>query len=477
MSLPIDFKTCILNEFDQLETTWNNWGQGKVFWRTGNTLDACVDFIVAAQTAWGADDPDIKLRQGALQTMLQDGYQLFLKVYANDKANNFDPLIKDVSWWDDYGWWGITFLKIYANFDALFGSASSDASTDCYQADALTKDRCLQHAIDCWSILVKYAWLDANQRSGIPAHPVAGGCWNNYFDNSSGGVQNTVTNAAFLVLSIRLYFATKENSARQQESQGFLNTACAQYRWFGEWFINRGIFAYRSPMPDQIYYWVLERPVVATSSYNKEGQPPYAQDQKWSGDQGLILGGLAGLLAAKEDITGNPDIIALGNELQKAGLSYTALGLATSLLSWIGSGCTWLFTWNTCRVLHEAPLSSAFIINYPTDYATGKGVLMRYLAYVRHLPVSLGYLDTYYDDLVIGTASALCTYPPTQSNGYGLIWDNDSKKDSTSLGTNEADFIQYHSAVDDNPWHFSIQTTRLDALTTAIPLRDKVSSC
>jgi hypothetical protein len=453
-----NFKDTLFNQFDQLTATFNGI-DGKVFWRTGNTLDACVRFLVAAQQAWGPNDSQVQDAKKNFQSLAQGSFQVFRDGYNGDSGKGFTP----GDWWDDYGWWGIAALSAYENFDAVF-TPPVNPKPDCYAEGDVSKDCCLQFAVDSWTVMTVYAWLKANADNTGPKPTVAGGCWNNYYDEKdpdSGGVENTITNVLYLTLSARLYLATAGQEKWKAQNQEFLNSACASYRWFGEWFINRGILDSRSPMPDQLIYWLLERPVSSGSDFNQKGKPPYTPKQKWSGDQGVFFGGLAGILQMQDAIADNPDIQALSADLQKAGRKYTALEYAAYLLARLAQGSSWLFTYDPF-VLHEAVFSSDLINSYSADYATGKGVLMRYISEVK--PVLDPTIN--FQQYIVDSANAIINHPATSENGNGFIWDDKTATDITNANTNEVDFLSEATGAQ---WDFVVQTARLDALTAAIP--------
>ncbi len=458
MTADTSFKSALFSQYNQLLKTFDGI-KGKVFWRTGNTLDACVHFMVAAQKAWGANDPDVQQAKANFQSLANSSFQVYRDAYENDSKNDFTP----GDWWDDYGWWGVAALNAYKNYDAIL-TPPVNPNPDCYQKDSkVSKDCCLRFAMDSWEVMNKYAWGEANQKPGPYTPPVKGGCWNNYYDDSSGGVQNTVTNVLFLTLSAQLYQATIGQEQWQTQNQEFLNAACSSYRWFGEWFINRGIYIYRSPVPETLIYWILERPVLAGNEYNHNGKVPYAVDQKWTGDQGIFLGGLVALLGMKDAIGSNPDIQALTVELQKAGIKYTAIEYVSHIIAHLTLGITWLFTYSP-RVLHEAPFASDLISDFGADYATGKGALMRYLGDVRDVVKA----SVNFQPFIRDSALSIITHPPTDANGHGFIWDDNTGTDITAAHTNEVDFV--NTVTLDNQWDFVVQTARLDTLTAAIPL-------
>jgi hypothetical protein len=197
--------------------------------------------------------------------------------------------------------------------------------------------------------------------------PVAGGCWNH--PPTDNGVQNTVTNALFLALSGRLAQLIKNN-------QVFLQATAEQYLWFRDWFV-----AYMKcpppPGPQQGLFRCLagsstkfivayERPIDPADPDYNQGNPPFFDGQLWSGDQGLLLRGLATVYDQRKEI-GALQIIKDRDPTFPQNLSDMSI--------WLGYGVKWLF--DPTNVLHEAPLNADFGTGFAPDYAAGKGVLMR----------------------------------------------------------------------------------------------------
>lgn len=472
------FKDVLFDEFAALKTVWDQWGSSRNFWHTACTLDACLDFVVAARTAWGAADPQVQTSITSVYQMVNGAKSTFLTNYLADKKSDF----KDGNWWDDYGWWGIAFLKVYGNFSIFGGAAAGRADDDCYDSNSpLSQSCCLQLAHDSWTVMHDHAWDTGQYGQTLP---VPGGCWNHTPPPGSEGVQNTVTNNLYLRLSINLYTYTKGMAGWEDRNTAYLNAACDQFKWFGDWFLkgpsagngNVGIFdqIYDSGAPGEEYrYWILERP-VDHSEYNKQGAPAYAK-QQWTGDQGVFLGGLIGLSVAERahhEVGQNPSIVAFSKELRQHNVDPDPIKYIDSLVTRITlASIHRSFTAPPC-VLHETPLSADIISNYYADMATGKGVLMRYLALAR------SYTPDVDVNRLIDTARAICTNPAAEANGFGFIWDNRTGENITLAGTNEDQFLPIVKSKrlgNDNGWNFTIHTIRLDGLAAAIPLHDRVN--
>jgi hypothetical protein len=139
------------------------------FWHAGNTLDTFMDYLGRARPAGYSK---------TAADLADQGVEIFKQVTGVDPTQySLDQPPPTVAWWDDYGWWGIAFLKVH-----LLNPAP----------------RYLHAAQVCWSFMTKggrtYPVTDPGEK---------GGTWNH--DPRSGGVQNVITNALFLHLSAQLY--------------------------------------------------------------------------------------------------------------------------------------------------------------------------------------------------------------------------------------------------------------------------------
>lgn len=400
------------------------------FWHTANTLDTCADFIIQGSRTWG-DLPD---QRSQVQEMIQQGYEYFRTVYKTQNGHGQDsPAV----WWDDYGWWGITFTKIHQNFAEIFKGA---------KAPKITQADCLQVARDCWTALGSYSQKVNGSVQPPQKGPVAGGCWNHPPEDN--GVQNTVTNALFLVLSSRLFQSTNE--------QGFLNATANQYLWFRNWFINylqkqkdcplpgqqQGLFRCLQPSGSTKFIVVYERPIDPANADYNQGNPPFYDKQLWTGDQGLLLGGLAEVLTSRKAIAPLPII-----KQQDPTFPQNAQDMAL----WMVQGISWLF--DTSTVLHEAPLNGDFGTGYAADYATGKGVMMRYLANAMN---AVGLNAQSY---ITASAKAVVA-SMSSSHQVNFQWN---KKTDSKIGTNESQVT-----TTDRRFEPTAQSAGLDALNAAI---------
>ena len=265
------------------------------FWFGGNSLDTCIDYLLAA----GLRD------QGRI---VEFGYK---QVYQ--------PLRTASDWWhDDYGWWGIALLKAYVNRERLG-----------YDNPGLF-EAILDDVKFCWGKLNENWDDDSDYAPGVPNGSVKGGVWNTKADNQAGppfGLKgrNSVTNEGFWILSQGLVRACPTEVKYKQAVE-------KEAAWFEKWLSVKGGILNPQGL-------VLERPLGLTGDWH------------WSGDQGLFVGALLG-----------PDPKTLpphAEEIAKAVLTHMT---------------------DPAGVLHEDMRFDAEYHQFIDDYATGKGVCVRYLS-------------------------------------------------------------------------------------------------
>jgi hypothetical protein len=445
----VSYKSDTLDVYDRLHNdSWPEFLRSD-FWHTANTLDTCTDFIIEGLKAWKGDNA-MQTRRQDLQRMIQDSYDWFQDVYEEqNKGQRQSPKL----WWDDYGWCGIAFGKIYRHFEEIFKEPRGPKVT-------VTRANCLDLATKCWDAIYGYSKnlndqlkkKDPEKKEG----PVEGGCWNHppYLEPGQDvpGIQNTVTNGLAFILSTQLFQMTKDKK--------YLEAAASQYLWFRDWWDKypttdktdqEGLFL-SVETPDECQV-ALERPAFACPagvdeayrSYNRPGNPKFQSGQAWTGDQGLLLGGLWTMLAEAQEFSEVDSIKRRDPKFPKS-----ASAMATSLLK--GS----FLLYDRSDVLHEATLEGEFKTNYTADYATGKGVLLRYLKYAPpEDAVTLRHR-------VVATAGAVLANAKSDSNHQiSFAWN----ARTTPFGTNE----EFVSPTGDEPrWEPTLQSAGMDALNTAI---------
>ena len=329
------------------------------FWRVGNAFDTLIDYFV------NVDASNVGLAASALQ--LFDGG-------------------KGGDWFDDFGWWGIAFLRAARHASLL-------------RVDPTT---CLNNSTICWQKMDDNAplvWERADQQTFREAKPrFVGGCWNNYFslgcDPLTGpgklcGFQNTVTNGLYLVLAARYFQQTGYIS--------YLTAAQREWRWFLQWFLDpslhpdeRLLDVYTAPSPTRM----LVRERVSTYAFWNGKYPPvraYDKNLNWAGDQGLILGAMVSLISILKDTS----------------LYNFAIGILDGIQDRLVDDKGILQPWRPgIDFQGDSP-----------DYSTGMGVYMRYLLYAFQQDTFLKqYILQTYQPFIQINAEAVCnsikTCPP-----------------------------------------------------------------
>jgi hypothetical protein len=308
-------------------------------WKLGNSLDTMIDCLVHVDSG-GAES---------------------FGAHARTQCRNWiDGRSPDWTWFDDYGWFVISTdrasqQQLFFGMDVCKGF--SDISKECWER--------FKNAQYTWE------WRDRDPDSFKDYGPVvAGGVWNTlweytpevhfgspdlgdfgspYLGDREGipsagalaGIQNTVTNALFLICAQRC----KDAHAADQE-YGFLDAWFSSQKQPNLWWPQNSGGAL-----------VRERP---SRVGNGMTNPGFEEDWAWTGDQGLILGGLVGR-------------IKNGQDAAKA-LRYAEALLTGVRLSLVDAhGVLQPFT-ATGIPPHVASGSPDYV-----DYQTGTGVFWRYL--------------------------------------------------------------------------------------------------
>lgn len=236
------------------------------FWKLGNSFDTMLDFLDTIDHG-GAD---------ALAAVVLKQYNAGLA-----KFNGYDHL-----WFDDFGWWTVATQR--AAGMSFFDAASKDA---------------LAHIThECWSRFTENApnvWERRAPNSYSDYHPAFdGGVWNEYWigtpsrfpgpkgaDPESGtleGIQNTVTNAIYLMGAQRI--GRTDPLARQaaQKALAFLINWCDE-KEHGLWW---QFGADAALVRERVGHFASRSPSVTPA-------PGYQDNWAWAGDQGLVLGDLS----------------------------------------------------------------------------------------------------------------------------------------------------------------------------------------
>jgi hypothetical protein len=414
--------------------TCSNSGSG--IWRSAQAFDTLIDYFSLVPGDLNICTGGVKFAQSVVGT-------------ASDTA--FDAT--KGAWWDDFGWTGIASLRAAYRRD-LFPDTWQDF---------------LKIAINCWCFMHGPGWWIpdvfkelrfppgiplpfpslagwAGKNTGIGAPNVwqsaspdfqtdftprfsPGGVWNAPFSTCDPpvpapvhlpsetctsahlcGIQNTVTNAVFTILSLRLYRAAGNPDFRDIFGQTNLNLPNVlaawqnQMSWFNSWFFGTDdendkysqSTLYRlseNYAPGQGTALIRERVSTFLPGGSQIAQvtwdPGYCMNLAWTGDQGLMLGALreaSVFLQEDHSALGDEDNISQVSSVYKDILNGVLAGCYSSetISDGIGKSYTGVFlrpwvlaTWDGSHITSTFP--DAFPQGDNPDYQTGCGVFYRYL--------------------------------------------------------------------------------------------------
>jgi hypothetical protein len=318
-----DYRKAAKEKFAYVKGHMGDFAAWKLSWKLGNSLDTLIDCLVHVDSS-GAE----KFGQDA-------------SALCMDFLNGRDP---DWVWFDDYGWFVISADRASLFFSGKVRKEFEGIRDACWER--------FKNAAHTW------CWRRPGTFSEYGPVVVLGGVWNTLWKGTSndhlgdkedgdpswkaiGGKQNTVTNALYLICAQR-----RGDDGVAADQYGFLEAwLSSQQRPNLWWPQNNG--------------GALVRERVSRVGNGKPA-PGFQKDWAWTGDQGLILGGLI-------------DRIAKGQNAAKALTYAEALltGVRLSLVETNGLLLPCTIT-GTPPHLHGKPPDRA-------DYATGTGVFWRYL--------------------------------------------------------------------------------------------------
>ena len=315
--------------------------ESKYYWRLGHSFDTVIDYFATVA-------PDTR------------------------EADNFAELANKKYkagggyWYDDFAWWAIASLKAARRGDLFPRNSILFA----------------QVPLDLWQEIdsnAPYGWAKADQAKFAAYEPLFdGGVWNAILMEATPsrdccypgpecdqlcGRQNTVTNGLYLVLASRLYLD------KILTKPAYLEAANREYAFLHKWF---AFDLDHDPDRALMYFYdddrekavVRERVSCFLSGMEDRPGEGYRSDLAWTGDQGLILGGLVDRMR----------IVPSGSAEYKA-----LLGIARQILA------------GTMDYLVDTePDKRGILLPWRTgdapggdddDYWTGIGVFMRYLLY------------------------------------------------------------------------------------------------
>jgi hypothetical protein len=354
------------------------------FWKRANTLEACIRFINAANKQWPTDSD--------VQQMVND---MITRLYTGTHTEDlfFQPWLDDDGVWaDDFFWCGAASLSAY---DFLLSQYPVPGDSGWEKAQS-------------YLAIAQTSWLrqvGTGYDLATEATPVPHGCTNSSASKDANpmGIKNTVTNAGLFLLSLRLYNALKNTPQQTAAAQGYLKMAYAQYLWFSEWFPKPNPPTYPRPYLNLVDLGGGKQGALVTDrpQGSENDIVPYTPGCVWSGDQGLVLAALAGMLQIQDELSEyvqehvdpsfDQDVF---QQDVSAAIGQIATG-TQKLLFGVNDG-----------IVREAPFLAIMGPDFSTDYASGRGVLLRCLV----LPEVKAALPqgVSFDDCLTSTADALC---------------------------------------------------------------------
>ncbi|MBW4549597.1 MAG: hypothetical protein KME35_00490 [Aphanocapsa sp. GSE-SYN-MK-11-07L] len=248
------YREAAQDNFNALKKAYasNDTDQKMSFWKLGNSFDTMIDFLDTLDESSAHEVAQIAVTQlNASLKHIEGGY--------------------DGAWFDDFGWWSV------ATGRALQKSF--------FKADAEQIQTILNQ---CWPRFTSNAPFVWQRRKpgefDDDAPAIDGGVWNAYWEGTPNsypgpkngnpsdgkliGIQNTVTNALYLMAAYRL-------GGTSREALTFL------FKWFNE--------------KEYSLWWVFDENTALVRERvghfaNGKRVPGFQENWAWTGDQGLILG-------------------------------------------------------------------------------------------------------------------------------------------------------------------------------------------
>jgi hypothetical protein len=359
VTIALDLKAAAAQKFTQLSAAYATGGAS--YWQLGHFFDTALDYFGAISAA-----PAAALGKAACANFAA-------KTGGNQWAGY---------WYDDHGWWANAALRA-SQHPQWFPSLGP-------QFDKI--------AARCWATMSSMAptvW-DRRPRPGgsdpfAALEPlIPGGVWN--FSWSTGGstpgcnpksdtlcgIQNTVTNALFLMQAARRYVAYRDPAcyAAATSEWAFLET------WFDVDAPAGSLLNRYAPGA------ALARERV--SRYLNAPAAGYESQKAWAGDQGLIV---SALLDSMQVLGDDPDVVALAQAVL-AGTRDKFAGDGLLLDPWL-------------------PVKQA----WPDDYLTGPAVFFRNLLHAYNTNAALkawiGDDSSGYPAFIRANAETAASQPPS----------------------------------------------------------------
>lgn len=313
------YRSAAQTRFQLLMQAYND--PGDSYWRLGHAFDTVIDYLDTIDASGAGGVAEVVLRQ-----------------YAETLKGSYDW-----EWFDDFGWWAIAMQRAMERpFFGKYRPSFVEILAACWNAPTGMNGK------------APYTWERRAPGTYSTYRPaVEGGVWNMYWPGTDGtrfpgptgdpatdslaAIQNTVVNGLYLVIAQRLGRTNQDAAAAANREWDFL------MQWFNT--SDRPLWWQRSPGAALVHERV---------SHFADGSksPFYVEDFAWTGDQGLILGGLTDRMSLVGGGPGYTALLARTKELLAGVQGY--LVSDGQLQPWTGPGGA-------------------------EDYKTGPAVFWRYL--------------------------------------------------------------------------------------------------
>lgn len=330
-------------KFQELKNAYASKGTGQSvrFWKLGNTFDTMIDFLDTIDDSSAADVAKMVGTQfNASQKTIGGGL--------------------DGAWFDDFGWWSIASQRaLYKPFFQTHAGQIQNILDQCWT-------RFTGNAPFVWERRAPGTFEDWG-----PA--VDGGVWNAYWqgtpnqypgpkegnpsDGGLVGIQNTVTNALYLMTAQRLGRTDPDTRQAAQKELHFFLT------WFDDkqdplwWQFDENTALVR----ERVGHYANGK----CAPSNPSACTGFQENWAWTGDQGLILGALGDAMLDLDPVSRGP-LLTRAQELLSGVFQHLTDGSGI-----VQSDTTQSSTRTGCVPRNDTD-----------DYQTGSGVFWRNVLYV-----------------------------------------------------------------------------------------------
>lgn len=348
---------------------WNyDDGNGGYLWQRADQMHSYLFFCNMADKA-RATDPAWKVdfwsplrAQMLVGNEMTDfgNYDLFLRILTRE-ANGL--------WTDDFGWTGITCVVASQFFEGDIARARWGSKAAVYA------DQYATLAVMAFNIM-----CDRYQEN--VGKPIINGLSNANANAPDDGAKNTVTNANFFALCMKLQNLLKNYNGtdplKLKAKAASTRFAQLQYKWFVAWIKQRAA----PPKIPYNYFHILYAgspialveaqphtdPVTAPDyTYGSTDHPLWYPGTVWSGDQGLFAYAMSSFWLSNPNLSEVPPVIAA--VVQGSWNMFANSQHMSWMIGPVGAGDS---------IIREPPTQAVF--SDAGDYVVGRGVMCRFFA-------------------------------------------------------------------------------------------------